>query len=758
MPTAEATVLHGPLPSAHGNTASPTPRGGDEKMRSLHPSREHHHYQQQQQQRRDSQSSYYREQDKREGRSRRDEDREPARSSPASSSASFPYRDIIKSVLSVMTRSDLSALTSASAPAPSEKNQEKERERERDVKDKERNVEDVVRGLAMEEWNSRWLDELVAKVKGELNDTASDSSISDNGPPTPPLSDTSSKDSMKRYQPTVEDYDDSEDEASSIFERSFAAAAPQEDNNTTAQRKPLIRTSSSLSNASSDSSSSSSSSYSAASRASSSPSPTDKDSVPSPPSSVSSSSPPPRPTVRFADKQPPVIHYIPEPPEPEEPEDERERELERERDREREREHERERERERQYEHEREREPYHDPYQQPPLPSSSSSSSSLSNQRQSPAWTALFNERDEPTPALGRFLRGVANYIIAEYAPIDSLVITPDKLFKFYTRYRLDNEFFPFQRVFDTRYHKSLRGISFLFTDLRCEHHLVQHSIASKPCIPALTPTGFEDWMTLMIRAFPDREARRLDLVLADVPLFSDDRTSSSRSSPSYGQRLPRELPRELFPERGHARAFDLLASSFAEWKSITSVVVPPPEPTSTSSSLPPPSSTSTSTSSSSSSHLHLHPAHTYATSSLIPPSLQKLPPAATKALKEDTRRHKDACYIDQSRIRPSSSLIYPCSSSSLPSSPSSSFTTAGAPLASSSSEAKGAEGIVVSSAASSSGSSSSSSGSSSGSKHRSREREARHRGASERSSRPREPSPAREGRRHHKSRRYRDS
>lgn len=167
MPTAEATVLHGPLPSAHGNTASPTPRGGDEKMRSLHPSREHHHYQQQQQQRRDSQSSYYREQDKREGRSRRDEDREPARSSPASSSASFPYRDIIKSVLSVMTRSDLSALTSASAPAPSEKNQEKERERERDVKDKERNVEDVVRGLAMEEWNSRWLDELVAKVKGE---------------------------------------------------------------------------------------------------------------------------------------------------------------------------------------------------------------------------------------------------------------------------------------------------------------------------------------------------------------------------------------------------------------------------------------------------------------------------------------------------------------------------------------------------------------------------------------------------------------
>lgn len=32
---------------------------------------------------------------------------------------------------------------------------------------KDKKVEDVVRGLAMEEWNARWLDELVAKVKGE---------------------------------------------------------------------------------------------------------------------------------------------------------------------------------------------------------------------------------------------------------------------------------------------------------------------------------------------------------------------------------------------------------------------------------------------------------------------------------------------------------------------------------------------------------------------------------------------------------------
>ncbi|KAL6855717.1 hypothetical protein J3F83DRAFT_754026 [Trichoderma novae-zelandiae] len=726
--SAEATVLHGRLPSAHGNTASPAPRGGDDKIRSLHTSSRDR------QQRRDSQSSDG-EQDKREARPRREEDRDSARAPSSSSSSSFPYRDIIKSVLShVMTRSDLPALTPASsASASSDKNLGKEREKEKGMKDKDKQVEDVVRGLAMEEWNSRWLDELVAKVKGELNDTASDHSVSsDNGPPTP-LSDTSSKSSMKRYQPTVEDYDESEDEASSVFEHGFQEEQPH---------KPLTRTSSSLSSASSDTSSSSS--YTAASSASSSPAPTDKDSVPSPPSSVSSSSPPPRPTVRFADKQPPVIHYIPEPPEPESEDEDDDHEPEREPER------------------ESAREPEHEPYQSP---SHSPSHSPSSHQRQSPSWTALFNERDEPTPALGRFLRGLANYIIAEYAPIDSLVITPDKLFKFYTRYRLDNEFFPFQRVFDTRYHKSLRGISFLFSDLRCEHHLVQHSIASKPSVPALTPTGFEDWMTLMIRAFPDREARRLDLVLADIPLFADDRPSSSSSSRSSsasasaqgGQKLPRELPRELFPERGHARAFDLLASSFAEWKSITSVVVVPPEPmapsTTTSSSSSHPPASSSHPPSHSQSHLHLHP-HAYS-SSVIPPALQKLPPAATKALKEDTRRHKDPCYIDQSRLRPSS-LIYPSS----PSSPSSSsFSTASSAQIPASLDVKPpVDAIGLSSAASSSSASSTGSSSSKHRSSRSRERESRHRSTSDRSSRPREPSPPREGRRHHKSRRYRDS
>ncbi|KAL7930128.1 hypothetical protein V8C35DRAFT_166232 [Trichoderma chlorosporum] len=660
--TAEPTVLHGPLPSAHGSTASPTPRSGDDKFDSASIS--------------SSSSSSSSSRRRRDSRREHDKDDASRRGQPSRSS-SFTYRDIIKSVLShVVSKAETPSSSSSSHS---------------DMKDKQ--VEDVVRGLAMEEWNSRWLDELVAKVKGELNDGTEhgdDASVSDEGAATPssPSSTASPKETMKRYQPTVEDYNEDEEEPSD-FEYGFTPTISLDD-----AHQPLTRTPSQLSSSSADSSCSSPSNSSA--------SPASADSLPTPPSSVSSeesasseSSPPSRPTVRF---QPPVIHYITEPPTPDvelevEPELHRSHSL-----------------------------PLH---LTPPVA-----------EREAPSWTMLFNERDEPTPALSRFLRGLANHIvsisnspplfsvrntdidesqIADYSPTDSLVITPDKLLRFYSRYKLDNEFFPFQRVFDTRYHKSTRGISFLFSDLRCEHHLVQPAIDAKPSVPALTPAGFEDWMTLMIRAFPDREAKRLDLVLADVPLLADD---CRHARQTHAQRLlPRELPRELFPERGHARVFDLLASSFAEWNTITAVVVPPEAVV--------PSS---------------HPSQLHAYSSLspsLPSSLRELPPAASKALKEDTRRHKDACYVDQARLRPCS-LIYPSS----PASPTSSFST----TSSIPSEAKPPHDQQ-----------SSTSSSSSSSKHRSsrsRERDSRHRTSDRSSRRSRERSP----RRHHKSRRHRAS
>ncbi|UKZ69266.1 uncharacterized protein TrAtP1_010278 [Trichoderma atroviride] len=657
----EATVLHGPLPStADGSTTSPTPRGGDGKLDDRPLS---HTAVSRQRERRERMRDEA-EQDK-EAYSSDDASVRSSRRRPAPRRSSFPYRDIIKSVLSnIMTKNEEPTSSPPSSRPSSSQGKDKP-----DMKDKK--VEDVVRGLAMEEWNARWLDELVAKVKGELSDAASDHSVSD-GRHTPSSQssddddDASLKD-MKRYQPTVEDCDSDSDSASEPDSHA-AQEEPQ----------PLSRSSSLSSASSNDSAMSSPSSQSSVSTAASSPPPAESESPKDPKDPRLS----PRPTVHFS---PPTIHFLPPEPTPELERDQAEL------------------------------------YRTQSLPSQprppivSERQAPAVAERPTPAWGALFNDRDEPTPALGRLLRGLATYIIAEYSPTDSLVITPDKLFKFYTRYKLDNEFFPFQRVFDTRYHKSIRGLSFLYTDLRCEHHLVQESITRKPVIPALTPAGFEDWMTLLIRAFPDREAKRLDIVLADVPLLADDRHSSRspvRSSSSE-RLLPRQLPRQLFPERGHARAFDLLESSFSEWNRITTVPVPPPE---------------------------VVPAHplAYSLTSNIPASLQKLPPAASKALMEDTRRHKDACYIDQTRLRPSS-IIYPSSAS--PSSPSSSsFSTSSIPA-----DVKSHSEQQPSS--------------SSSSKHhhrtsRSKERDSRHRTASDRSSRPRERSPT--GRRSHRSRRYR--
>lgn len=148
----EATVLHGPLPSAaDGSTTSPMPNGKLDDRPLSH-------------------TAVSRQRERRERKRYEDEDKEASsddaasiRSDRRTSSrrSSFPYRDIIKSVLShVMTTDETSTSSPPSSPSSSSHGKEKS-----DMKDKK--VEDVVRGLAMEEWNARWLDELVAKVKGE---------------------------------------------------------------------------------------------------------------------------------------------------------------------------------------------------------------------------------------------------------------------------------------------------------------------------------------------------------------------------------------------------------------------------------------------------------------------------------------------------------------------------------------------------------------------------------------------------------------
>ncbi|ORY56108.1 uncharacterized protein BCR38DRAFT_490767 [Pseudomassariella vexata] len=167
-------------------------------------------------------------------------------------------------------------------------------------------------------------------------------------------------------------------------------------------------------------------------------------------------------------------------------------------------------------------------------------------------WGELFDENGYATHRLGQVLRGLAKYMIEEYPPKNSLVITPDKLGLFYSNYRLDSEVFPFHDIFKSKAKDANDRISDFYSDLDCEHHLV-HEARYKPLVPALTPAGFAQYITLCILAYPNEESRRLEKIVQDVDLTADDGTSD---------RLPKSITRSFLPAKHDANSRKLLYSA----------------------------------------------------------------------------------------------------------------------------------------------------------------------------------------------------
>ncbi|EMT62508.1 hypothetical protein FOC4_g10006125 [Fusarium odoratissimum] len=176
-------------------------------------------------------------------------------------------------------------------------------------------------------------------------------------------------------------------------------------------------------------------------------------------------------------------------------------------------------------------------------------------------WGTLFDDRGEPTKRLGQVLRGIANYLISEYSPHNSLVVTPEKLNAFYLEYKLDTETFPFQQIFDCRPHGALDNLETLYQHLRCENHLIQRRPGGMPHIPSLTPAGFERWMTCQLRAFPDQEAKRLNHIMTDLPITADGVLVDDKP-----ERLPKQISRHLLPATRHRETHDLVVDAIAGW------------------------------------------------------------------------------------------------------------------------------------------------------------------------------------------------
>jgi len=186
-------------------------------------------------------------------------------------------------------------------------------------------------------------------------------------------------------------------------------------------------------------------------------------------------------------------------------------------------------------------------------------------------WQRLFDADDQPLPRLGQFLRGLALHLVEDYEPKGSLVISPAKMLKFYEDVRLSDEIYPWQTLFGQLSYASLSKV---YRDMRCQHHLIQEHPAEQPYIPALTPNGFQEWMTVMIQAYPDAEYERLSKAVLKMPISNaDDRR----------ERFPKELPRRLFPHTENLQAqqrcaANLSAEGVAPLRKAPTFPPPPPK------------------------------------------------------------------------------------------------------------------------------------------------------------------------------------
>ena len=192
-------------------------------------------------------------------------------------------------------------------------------------------------------------------------------------------------------------------------------------------------------------------------------------------------------------------------------------------------------------------------------------------------WQPLFDADGNPTTRLGQFLRGLAIHIIEDYEPRKSVVITPAKMMQFYEDVRLMEETYQWSRIFGKQ---EYRTIGKMYQDLNCQHHLVQSSLCEAPHIPALTPEGFQTWMTVLIQAHPEAEFERMAKAVLDMPISNADDSK---------ERFPKELSRRLFPRKENIRVRERCATALGpEATSPTSsrassFTVPPPP------SYPPP-------------------------------------------------------------------------------------------------------------------------------------------------------------------------
>lgn len=159
-------------------------------------------------------------------------------------------------------------------------------------------------------------------------------------------------------------------------------------------------------------------------------------------------------------------------------------------------------------------------------------------------WGVLFDKEGAPTKRMHQVVKGLAKYIVDEFMPQESIVITPEKMAAFYSHHRLEREIFPFAALFKSRPKDLNEALTSLYDEMECQYFLVKADDRSRPSVPGLTPAGFVHWLMTMIQAYPDEEAKRLDRVVSALPIEADSLLDGKP------ERLPKQISRYLLPER----------------------------------------------------------------------------------------------------------------------------------------------------------------------------------------------------------------
>lgn len=177
-------------------------------------------------------------------------------------------------------------------------------------------------------------------------------------------------------------------------------------------------------------------------------------------------------------------------------------------------------------------------------------------------WGVLFEPNGTPTKRMEHVVRGLANYVVEEFLPQRSIVITPEKMAAFYSHHRLDKERFPLAVLFRSKVKGFHDALATLYEDLGCQYFLAPADHRSRPAVPSLTPDGFKHWLITMIQAYPDEEVRRLDKVVSALPIEADSLLDGK------AERLPKQISRYLFPKeplRKSRRLVDDVMADFQE-------------------------------------------------------------------------------------------------------------------------------------------------------------------------------------------------